>query len=188
MGIGIKTYGKIVGGLVAGSESMHGAAGTGVSVLESGGAPIHKTVLSLAAAAVTLTDEASTVLYGSKALYTFPEGCILSLGATVDLDIAVAGSLSATADGDFALGSAAADNDASLTGTEADIIPSTTIPQLVASAGNETGQSTGVTFLDGTSAAKVLYLNQIWDDADHDGGSMTVTGTVEIFWMNLGDY
>lgn len=32
-----------------------------------------------------------------------------------------------------------------------------------------------------------MFLNYLWDDADHDGGTMTVTGTITFHWINLGD-
>lgn len=41
--------------------------------------------------------------------------------------------------------------------------------------------------VNGTSTAADLYLNFIVDDADHNGGGITVTsGTVLLFWINCG--
>lgn len=161
--------------------------GATVSVDEQTGA-LHRTVITLASTPVTLTDQPGVVLYGGVKIYDFPAGDIVVLGATASLTIAVGGNLIANADGDFGLGTATAGNDATLTGTEQNIIPSTSIPQLVASAGAVSAVTTGtIAPLDGTSSAIDLYANFLWDDTDHNGGTMTASGTVTITWVNLGD-
>lgn len=189
MGIVNKTRGKTVAGRTLTEGATPGVvAGTYVTTANSGGDPIYRTVFNLNVTPITLTDETGVILYGGLKILDFPEGCILVLGATVDLAIAASGNLDATAEGDFSLGTVTASNNDTLTSTEVDILPSTAIAALVASAGTATGQSTAVAFLDGTSTAKDMYLNVIFDDSDHDGGSMTVTGTITLVWLNLGDY
>ena len=58
----------------------------------------------------------------------------------------------------------------------------------VASIGPMDGLNTAAAFLDGTGTAKDAFLNILIDDADQDGGgTVTVTGTITITWMQLGD-
>lgn len=187
MSITNKTRGKVVAG---GREEISGGsavAGTNVTAIEYGGSPVYKTVLNLMATPITLTDEAGVVLYGGVKVLDLPEGCILVLGATTDLVATVSGNLDAAAEGDFGLGTVTASNNNTLSSTEVDILPSTAMT-MSSSTGDMNGQSTAVAFLDGTSTAKDVYLNAIWDDADHNGGAMTVTGTITLIWLNLGDY
>jgi hypothetical protein len=163
-------------------------AGTNVTIKETGNGPIHKTVLTFDAMPVTLTDQASTVLYGGQKVYDFPDGLISILGCVADLDVAVAGNLNADADGDVGIGTVTASNNATLATTEQNICPTTAIPQLVASAGTSDCQNAAaIAPLDGTGTAVDVFLNYVWDDADHNGGSMTVTGTITIIWVQLGD-
>ena len=181
-----------VDGTLTTADGVGALAGTNVTVSEVGNGAFHRTVLTLAATPVTLTDEAGVILYGGQKLYDFPEGAILVLGVIADIDVTVAGNLSATADGDVSIGTATAGNDADLTSTEADLSAKTTIAQLVASTGPADCMTLAALYpidpFDGTGTAKDLFLNFIWDDADHDGGTMTVTGTVTISWVDYGDY
>ena len=217
--------------------------GTGVTATEYGNQnTLHRTELKLDGLALTLTDEAGVVGYVGQKIYDFPEGAIMILGAVADLTVTESGATAATASGDFSLGTATASNNATLTSTEADVIPSTAFGPLVSSAGtlkgislavitsltNSTGRTPDDTLanhadlstyatdaavieqnvadlggkineiialisglfakvLDGTATAKDLYLNVLVDDADQAGGTLTITGTISITWINLGD-
>ncbi len=164
-------------------------SGTNVTVVEYGEGTIHHTVLTLDTTPVTLTDEAGVVLYGGQKVYDFAAGNILILGAVIDADVTTSADLSATADGDIGLGTVTASNNNSLASTEQNIIPTTAIPQTVDSTGPSNGlNAAAIAPLDGTTTPVDVFLNYLWDDADHDGGSMTVTGTIKITWINLGDY
>ena len=173
------------------ASSAGAVAGTNVTVEEIGNSVVHKTVLTLAATPITLTDEPGVVLYGGLKIYDFPAGAISLLGAVADLDVAVGGNLIATADGDVGLGTATAGNDDAFSGQEDDIIKSTSIPQLVSSAGPANALTAPADLEnpeDGTSTAVDLFLNFLWDDADHDGGTMTAFGTITLVWTNCGDF
>lgn len=162
------------------------AAGTNVTAAEYGIGPIHWTVLTLAATPVTMVDEASTVLYGSQKVYDLPTGLYRVLGAAADISFLVSGNLSATADGDVGLGTAAAGNNNALAGTEQNLIPTTTVAQLVDSAGPADAWSTADIVPIGTpSTAADIFLNVLFDDADHNGGSLVVSGTITITWVSL---
>lgn len=159
-----------------------------VAVAERGIGPYKQTIITLTAHPVTLTDEAGVVLYGGTKLYDFPEGLIKISGCVADLTVAVAGGLNADADGDVGIGTVTASNNATLASTEQNICPTTAIPQLSSSAGTADCQNAAdIAPLDGTTTPVDLYLNFLWDDADHDGGTMTVSGTVTVTWTNLGD-
>lgn len=167
------------------------AAGTGVAVAESAGV-VQRTTFTLTGVQVATTDVAGTCGYGGLKIYDFPAGLIQVLGAVTDLTLAAAAGIGATAALVGSLGTAtAAGDNATLTGTEADIVPSTACP-LVAGAGTMKGRSTAGTMaagvFDGTSAAKALYLNFALPDADSSGNStVTATGTIIVTWINHGD-
>lgn len=177
------------------SDRDGAANGTGVSVEEFGAGPFHMTELTLDDLTVALTDEATVVAHGNHKLYDFPEGGILILGALSDLDLTKdAAGVNDTWDGDFALGTAAAAADTTLTGTEDDVLPSTATPQAVGGATTANGLSTSseMSVHDGTTTAKDLYLNVLVDDADHDVGAtatnLIFNGTIRVFWIDLGDF
>lgn len=171
------------------------AAGTGV-VATSESLAVKQALLTLTNTPVVLADEAGVVAYGSLKIADLPEGAICVLGAVADLDLTKSSAgVNDDWDGDFALGTAAASNNATLSGTEADIIPSTATPQASSGATTANGQSTATecpAFFDGTSTAADVYLNVLVDDADHDVTStacnIIANGTVKLTYVVLGDY
>jgi len=169
------------------------AAGTGVTASEQGVGQIQKTVLTLVDTPVTLTDQAGTVAYGGVKVYDFPAGLITYLGATADLAVTKSSTgVNADWDGDFALGTATASNNATLTSTEANIVPSTATPQASGGATTAKGKGTTVSMIDGTGTAVDLYANFLVDDADHNVAgtacNLVLNGTITIVWANCGDY
>ncbi len=170
------------------------ANGTGVTVVEELG--IIRATLTLVDTPVVLADNAGVVAYGSLKVLDLPAGAILFLGAVADLDLTLSSAgVNADWDGDIGLGTAAAGNSATLTGTEQDLCPTTATPQAVASVttGNMKSTSTeAAKVLDGTSAAVDVYLNLLVDDADHDVTStpanIIVNGTITFSYVKLGDY
>ena len=170
------------------SANVGALAGTNVTVVEYGEGTIHQTVLTLAATPVTLTDETGVVLYGGQKIYDFEAGNIFVMGAVMDLDVTVDGNFSATAQGDIGLGTITASNDATLASTEQDIVPTTAIAALVDSSGaTDAITAAAIAPIDGTGTDVDVFLNYLWDDSDHNGGSMIVTGTITLTWINLGD-
>ena len=171
------------------------AAGTGV-VLTTEKLQFRESVFTLTNTPVPLTDEAGVVAYGSVKFADLPAGAILFGGVVSDLDITKSSAgVNDDWDGDFAIGTAAAGNDASLSGTEADIIASVATPQASSGATTANGHSAtaqACTVVDGTSTAVDLYLNMLVDDADHDVTStpcnLIANGTITVVWANLGDY
>jgi hypothetical protein len=93
-------------------------------------------------------------------------------------------------DGDWGIGTATAGNNNALATTEQDIVATTATTQAVAgvtSIAFPASSATVVSF-DGTGTAKDLFLNFLIDDVDQDGGgTLSVTGTIDITWQYLGD-
>jgi len=156
---------------------------------------LYRTVFTLTDLPIALVDEAGVVAYGSQKLIDFPEGVIVFQGASADLDItkSSAGVID-TWDGDIGVGTAAASNNATLTATEDNVLPSTATPQAVAGATTGdmvcTAAEVGVV-VDGTSTAADLYLNVLVDDADHDVTTtpcnLIFNGTITVLWSWAGD-
>lgn len=175
----------------AGAETTTGIgapAGTGVTAVHQVIIP-QKTIISLAALAIAMTDAGAAGSHGSQKIFDFPAGNIAILGAVTDLQItAGAGGIGDTGAVVGSVGSVAvATDNATLTSTEANIVPSTAAT-LTDGAGNCDGESTAVAILDGTATAVDAILNFAVPDAGSSANdTLTVTGTVTITWVNLGD-
>lgn len=172
--------------------------GSTVTVTESSNGPLHKTVLYCNATPITITDDAGTAQYGGVKVYDFPEGLICTMGALVsgNLTAGVTGTIADDWDGDVALGTATATTGATLTSTEADIMPSVAVSAgttdkigVVSAVSAATALTeSGARWFDGTSTAKDMFLNFVIDDAaSHTTGTATFTGTITLVWMHLGD-
>jgi hypothetical protein len=170
------------------------AAGTGVSALEYGDGLVHQTVLAFSDVEIALVDNAGVGAHGSLKIYDMPEGAIIVAAAVSDLAVTKSSAgVNADWDGDFGLGTTAADIDASLATTEQDILPSTATPQAVAGVTTADGESTTAehVIFNGTATAIDVYANFLVDDADQDVTStpcnLVLNGTITITWINAGD-
>lgn len=170
-------------------------AGTGVSAQENGiGGAIQKTTLTFTSLGVTVANTTGAS-FGSQKIYDFPLGRILILGGRALLTFTWAGTgIAAAGSGDASLGTTAT-ADATLGGTDVDIMASTAMIDpfvlgvgALGAAGLGGNLITPTTF-DGTATAKDMYLNLICDDADvsdADSSVITVNGTITFSWVNLG--
>jgi len=181
--------------MISQQPSLGTVNGSGVEVTEVSNGVLNKSVFTFTNHAMALTDEAAVVAYAGSKVYDFPEGAIYIMGAVADLDLTKSSAgVNDTWDGDFALGTVTASNNATLSSTEQDILPTTATPQAVAGATTANGQSTATenAVIDGTTTAVDLYLNILVDDADQDVTStpanIIVNGTVTVLWANMGDY
>jgi hypothetical protein len=184
-----------IAGSIRTSVGVGAAAGTGVVATEGGDGVVHQTTLTLTNTPVVMADEAGVVAYGGLKIYDMPAGAILMLGAVSDLDLTLsAGGINADWDGDVGIGTVTAGNDATLAGTEQNIIPTTATPQASGSATTANAQSTATenAVIDGTGTDPDVYLNFLVDDADHDvtgtPTNIVCNGTITLTWVNLGDY
>lgn len=154
-----------------------------------------KTKLTFVNQPVVLVDEAGVVAYGARKVYAFPEGLIGFEGAVARLDITKSSTgVNADFDGDVGLGSVTASNNATLSSTEQDYIPTTSTPQAVSGVTTADSKSTSTEaykLLDGTGTSKDMFLNLLVDDADHDVTStpcnLIVNGNIVFHWKLLGD-
>jgi hypothetical protein len=128
--------------------------------------------------------------FGTAVIGDFPEGNILFLGAvsylqftTSDVDV------QAAFDGDMSVGTTPT-ADATLSGTEINVIPSTALNPATAGVSPVVrGSSTasGAVF-DNTDGSLELNLNLLIDDANIGGtGDFTVSGVVFVSYVVLGD-
>lgn len=166
---------------------------TGVVATEEGVGHNHQTVLTFTNYALPLVDAAGVVAYAGVKVWDFPEGIISIRGAVANLAITKSSAgVNADFDGDFSLGTVTASNNATLSSTEQNIIPTTPTPQAVAGATTAKGASTGPVQLDGTTTAIDAFLNFLVDDVDQDVTTtpcnLILNGTLTITWVKLGDY
>lgn len=176
----------------AGDSGTVGVAGTGVVATETGGL-VRKTVLTMTGVSVTVANTTG-VSFGGTKIYDFPAGRILVLGAImrgITFDLTDAGNVTpidAANGGDVSVGSTAP-TDGTLTDTDVDLVPSTSIDPI--SAGITGAALAASAQFNGTSTPLDAFLNILIDDADvADGASdvLLVSGVVEIHWVLLGDY
>jgi hypothetical protein len=154
---------------------------------------VHKTVLTFNALAFTVTD--ALAYYGTK-IYDFPQGRILVLGCTGSLAFTttstIASTINSAANMDWALGTATATN-ITLDTTMVDILPKVDNPTstvINVAAAATVGALAASAQFDGTTTPIDVFLNVSFPtnteiDAD---GTMTVSGTITLTWLGLGDY
>ena len=134
--------------------------------------------------------------YQSTTLMTFPEGRLNVLGVTATLQqkttSALASTLNASSTGAISIGTVAA-SATTLSGTMVDLLPSTafTSSATINVAGTAVSAALAAAAqFDGTSAAKAVRLNTAYattTDVDADA-TQTISGTIVITWIWLGDY
>ncbi len=167
------------------------AGGSAVTVVENGDDTMHKTVLTLTNLSVTMTDATTSGCHGTQKLYDFPAGAITVVGAFMNLTtLAGSGGIADAAALVGGAGTAAVGvNNATLATTEQDIL-SSTAGTLTAGAGTlKKYASPNTTAYDGTATAIDAILNLAVPDADSSASdTVTVNGTVTLYWINLGDY
>lgn len=138
---------------------------------------------------VTVTDPGSANAPFTAVLGDFPEGNLLFLGGIMNAQLtAVSGGITATFTGNIALGSAPT-ADATLNGSEVDIIASTAITTAVSSvsAYKRYANATAV-MLDNTDGSLELNLNGfIADAAISANGVLSVDAMIELALVPLLD-
>tara|TARA_R110000868_G_scaffold218849_3_gene469674 strand:+ start:759 stop:1487 length:729 start_codon:yes stop_codon:yes gene_type:complete len=178
--------------VAAGAQGV-GASPVSTSVATESSLGVQRTLLTLTDVAQTVTN--GTEYQGTK-IYTFPEGRILVLGVTATLaqktTSAILTTLNGSSTGAISLGTATASN-VSLTGTMVDLLPSTafTSSATINVAGTAVSAALGASAqFNGTATAIPVYLNTAYaTTTDVDGNAtQTITGTVAITWVSLGDY
>ncbi len=161
------------------------------TAVEGGDGVLHKTTLTFTLTGAHDLDMADDDHGTGIKVYDFPAGSIQILGATCN---AIATSVNTGAGGGtfpMALGSEVGADDNTLTGTEADIIPSTAITGGTGSTASDFHATLAapILFANAGGADLDLYVNAAITAAVAEGAvTIAVTGTATITWINLGDY
>lgn len=164
--------------------------GSTVTATETEGI-VQKTVLTLNAVPITVRD---TQQGGGVKIYDFPEGRIAFLGATGSIALTttsvLASTLNAAVTCNWGVGTVTQAN-ATLATTEQNIIQvaNVTSSATINVAGAASASSGAATAIDGTTTPVDAFLNVAVasaTDIDADA-TVTVSGTVTIHWINLGD-
>jgi len=164
---------------------------SGLALAEEAGRGVQRTtVLTLSSMQISTTDATTSGAYGSQKVYDLPDGAVIVDAIFFDIDsISVASGLSSTATVKVAFGSAAEASDDTLNSTQADMLASTSLTALVASAQtNQKAFSTAAYYGDGSATAKDIYLNIGVADAGSTANStVTISGTIYITWKLVGN-
>lgn len=142
--------------------------------------------------AVITVDGLTGIGFGSINLAGLPEGNVLLLGAVVSVQFSGSGAdanLVDTWDGDFGIGSTPAD-DATITATDVDIIPSTALGAATAEVSPLTRvENITAAMIDNKAGTGSVNLSLLVDDAniDADGVLITASGQLHLAYIMLGD-
>lgn len=173
------------------TEVGNGTAGIGVLTERLG--QLHHTTITLTNYVMATVDATTNGAQGTGVLYNFPRGFIQIIGASSNVAIVGDGvNITATAALIMAVGTAVAAADVTLTSTEANIIASTACT-LAASAGVFKGKAVATPVnIDNSTTTNATNmtanLNAVVPDAGSSAnGTLTLTGTIELFWYSFGD-
>ncbi|MFP4004479.1 MAG: hypothetical protein ACLFV8_11935 [Alphaproteobacteria bacterium] len=155
---------------------------------------LNQVEIVLSGNSVTITDSGANGAHGSLTLFTCPLGLVQVFGAYASLTITAGdGGIADAAEVVAAIGTTAtATDDASLTGTEADIVASTAMtlsggtngPTKLLSTDSETPA-----IFDGTSTAVAPKLNfAVPADDASDDDTLSVDGEILITWLAFGPH
>jgi len=180
---------------VAATAQGVGSSPVGTSVATESSLGVQRTVLTLTDVAQSVPATTNGQYVGTK-IYTFPAGRILVLGVTATVaqktTSDLASTLNASKTGALAIGTATASNQ-TLDSAMANLLPSTAFTSSatvnVAGTAVSSALASSAQF-DGTATAVPVYINTSYaTDLDVDAtATQTLTGTVVITWLNLGDY
>jgi hypothetical protein len=151
------------------SSGVGAKAGATVTVAEQGSETVHKSVFTLTATPITMTDDPGNGSYAALKIYDFPAGNIITLGAAINADATLTEAWWVDdKGGDVGLGTVATAVGTALTATTQNII-ATTATTSAAQVSTLDSQSAGVGIsgvAGGTDADLVLNF-RVDDDALH---------------------
>ena len=170
------------------ADQTQGTAGTGVAVSEAAPLAVQRVTLTLTNALITVLDADD---FGSLAIWTFPDRNLHVLNAEVNLSIVKDGvGFISTTDLDIALGTAAASN-TTLATTMLNVLPKqdanadALTVTVAASTFTAVGTAAGLAVPD--AANNILYLNASAPTEISEDGTLTVTGTIDLYFIDLGN-
>lgn len=165
---------------------------SGLSLAEVSSGGINHSVFIFDGVTISTTDNGTAGHAGSQKIFDFPQGGILVLGASQNWEtLTVDGTgLPNDAEMDIGLGTTAATSAmASLTTTTQDIVnkDDITMSSSLSATHQYIATVSGGNLLAGEATAKDAYLNIAATVATADAdGTVTLTGTVTVAWINLG--
>lgn len=153
--------------------------------------------IDLSSCKLAWTDNGASGGYTSLKIIDFPEGKILMLGATANFTNITLGAGLGASSTTFVLsaGTSAEATGTTLDSVQANLLPSTAV-SITASVGTAFSSSTAVltaAATDGHTTAIDLYLNFAADGTDSTASKtaaeagLTLTGTVYVWYINMGD-
>ena len=192
----IASGGKITieeGGALKASKGIGAlAAISGLTVEEFGDGVFHKTVFTFDAVSLTTLDNGTAGHGAGSKIYDFPLGVIAVLGASQNWDsITIDGTgLTNVAEIDIGIGTTVATSAmGSLTGAAQNIVnkDDITLSSSLSALDQFIHTMSGGNALDGSATAVDAYLNVAATAATADAnGTIVLTGTVTVYWANLG--
>ena len=141
---------------------------------------------------VTVSSTGAAIGFGSQPIGGLPEGNVQIIGAVANLAFAGSGSdanLVDTWNGDVGVGSTPA-ADATITGTDVDVIASTAIGPAVSEVIAQTRCVGAASLIDNTDGSGELNLNLLIDAADIVDDQSVVIAVTGLMWLSyvvLGD-
>ena len=141
---------------------------------------------------LTFTGSTGVAVFATTPLDGLPEGNILLLGAVSNLTFTgpTSANLADDFQGDYGVGTTPA-VDATITGADVDLIGSTAIPAATSEvSANVRGTNAAQSILDNTAGTGEINLNVLLDAdevADGEDIDLTITGTIDIAYVVLGD-
>ncbi len=177
-----------------GNGAVPSAVAAYVSAVEKGSGVAHQTVLTVTALPITMRD---TQQGGGAQIYTFPLGRIFHMGSIGSIAVTttsvLADTLNAGVTCNWGVGTTTQAS-ATVATTEQDLVNVTAFTaSATINVAGATANGVGPAVLashDGTSTAKAAFLNlAVAGATDIDANaSVTVSGTITINWLNVGDY
>ena len=186
-----KDWDRIVDEVIAVQEEVSGANlgvtagtpnGTGVTASAVQTGKVVKVELTFVNVAISIASTA--VGFGSLKIFDPAAGNTVILGATGSLTLSTVGAdIDADADVIASVGSVACADDTTLTGTEANIVPSTAFTLVAGTKTAVVNSTAPVTVLDPD-----VYLNIVVQDVDRTDNAqdIVVNGTLTLTLLNLG--
>jgi hypothetical protein len=182
----LTTTSLAIGGAITTTTGVGAIVANKCTAVEGGDGVIHKTTLTFTSTGDL--DMADADHGTGVKIYDFPAGSIQILGATCNALVTSVNAEGGGATFPMALGSVVGADDNALTSTEADIVPSTAVAGGSAKDFHAT-LAAPILFANASGNDLDLYLNAAITAAVAEGAvTITVTGTVTITWINLGDY
>ena len=183
----------VTGSVTSAVAAAVGAAAAGFTAVNTISNGLVKTVITVPATAFVVVGGAAGVGELGLKVYDFPEGQILLLGGGATFTVTEAdANITATAVVDVSVGTAAVSGGDDALGADAtddDLLDTGSLTMSSSTATGSIISNTTVAKFDGTATAIDAYLNVSVQDAgiSNDSATVTVSGTINLFWMLLGD-